>query len=91
MRTGQTLITLHRETVPPKQLPTFNGSLTQILTQGYFASISKQINLEESQTNVGMARDFLVQEVSMAHKSKITHSISVVRLASRQISTVNAV
>ena len=91
MRIGQTLITLHRETVPPKQLATFNVSLTQILTQGYFASISKQINLEESQTNEGMARDFLVQEVSMAHKSKITHSISVVRLALRRTPTVNAV
>ena len=91
MRIEQTLNTLHRETVPPKQLATFNGSLTQILTQGYFASISKQINLEGSQTNVGLARDFLVQEVSLAHKSKITHSISVVRLASERTPTVNAV
>ena len=91
MRTVQTLITLHRETVPPKQLATSNGSLTQILTQGYFASISKQISLEESQTNVGLARDFLAQEASTAHKSKITHSISVVRLALRRTPTVNAV
>ena len=91
MKIGQTLITLHRKTVPPKQLATSNGSLTPILTQGYFASTSKQIRLEESQSVVGMARDFLVQEVSMAHKSKITHSISVVRLASRRTPTVNAV